>query len=420
MEFSIIAICIVLVIVVGIILYTTSKKKNEKGDSLVLAENDQLAHDMDESDNSGELCVTVEPLPSTAFPDETKLVEITDSNALAQVDALFADFIQAGNAVNNAAQAARLGEGVIYRAIIPAGAKLTNSKAMEGAFRGFYRDANGIQGHANFVSVDTNSGVMVATNVTSAMMSTASIVVGQYYMAKISKDISSICEGISRIAEFQDNEYRSKVSSLFVHVMNIAESQTEILENDELRKSKIIQLDNLEMKCTELLDQANLTLEKFAERTFSYYEEYEKHVYDADKWGEYQYTLLLLLHKISELKYVLGKGAASRNHYTSIFRGYLNRYKEIAGKLTDFKEKYKQFFGIELDKARRKNNKLAAATLGLLEENFKYKSISEDAVRMMDPQRNEEDNLCQLETEDFYAKDSVFVYKDGKTYYFPA
>ena len=44
---------------------------------------------------------------------------------------------QAGNAANNVAQAVQATNGgVLYRAIIPAGAKLTDSKAMEGAVRG--------------------------------------------------------------------------------------------------------------------------------------------------------------------------------------------------------------------------------------------------------------------------------------------
>ena len=56
---------------------------------------------------------------------------------------------QAGNAVNNAAQAVKAAYGeILYRAIIPAGAKLTDSKAMEGAVRGIYHGADGIRGHA--------------------------------------------------------------------------------------------------------------------------------------------------------------------------------------------------------------------------------------------------------------------------------
>ena len=43
---------------------------------------------------------------------------------------------------------------VLYRAIIPAGAKLTDSKAMEGAVHGIYHGTDGIRGHANLVAVE--------------------------------------------------------------------------------------------------------------------------------------------------------------------------------------------------------------------------------------------------------------------------
>lgn len=59
---------------------------------------------------------------------------------------------QAGNAVNNAAQAVKAANGeVLYSAIIPVGTKLTDSKAMEGAVRGIYHGADGIRGHAKFL-----------------------------------------------------------------------------------------------------------------------------------------------------------------------------------------------------------------------------------------------------------------------------
>ena len=91
-------------------------------------------------------------LPAEAIEDDTKLVEITDSKVLAHVNNLVPGLAQAGNAVNNAAQAVQATNGeVLYRAIIPVGAKLTDSKAMEGAVRGIYHGADGIRGHANLV-----------------------------------------------------------------------------------------------------------------------------------------------------------------------------------------------------------------------------------------------------------------------------
>ena len=57
--------------------------------------------------------------------------------SLAHVNNLIPGLVQAGNAVNNAMQAVKTANrAVLYRAIIPAGAKLTDSKAMEGAMRG--------------------------------------------------------------------------------------------------------------------------------------------------------------------------------------------------------------------------------------------------------------------------------------------
>ena len=65
------------------------------------------------------------------------------------------------------------------------------------------------------------------------------MVVGQYYMTQINAELGLISESISKVSDFQDNEYRSRVFSLIAHVKTIADFQVEILENNELRLSKI-------------------------------------------------------------------------------------------------------------------------------------------------------------------------------------
>ena len=62
------------------------------------------------------------------------------------------------------------------------------------------------------------------------------------------------------------------------HVKTIADFQSEILENSELRLSKISQLDSLEEECTKLLGQANLTLAGFTKETGLDYDSYEKRI----------------------------------------------------------------------------------------------------------------------------------------------
>lgn len=83
-------------------------------------------------------------------------------------------------------------------------------------------------------------------NTASAAMGVAAMVVGQYYMEQINNQLGEINDGISKISDFQDNEYRSRVFSLITHVKEIAKFQVEILENNDLIYGKITQLDRLE------------------------------------------------------------------------------------------------------------------------------------------------------------------------------
>lgn len=174
MEYIGIGIVIAVIIVAGIIIYTKFKKREDipSGDlvsvpSTVTSGKDELA----EINQGNELIIQMEMLPAEAIDDDTKLVEITDSKVLAHINNLVPGLAQAGNAVNNAAQAVQAANGeVLYRAVIPAGAKLTNSKVMEGAARGIYHGADGIKGHANLVAVEAQKGTAVVVNTAAAAM----------------------------------------------------------------------------------------------------------------------------------------------------------------------------------------------------------------------------------------------------------
>ena len=266
MEYVIIGACIVVAIAGGIVLYVKNKRtKNEMGNTAVVVSKTSSSN-LQASEVANDLVIQIGILPADAISDETKLVEITDSKVLAHINNLVPGLAQAGNAANNATQAVKANGEVLYRAIIPAGAKLTDSKAMEGAVRGIYHGADGIRGHANLVAVEAQKGTAVVANTVAAAMGVASMIVGQYYMTQINAELGVISDGISQIQNFQDNEYRSRVFSLVAHVKKIADFQTEIVENDELRLSKIAQLDSLEEECTKLLGQANLTLAGFAKK----------------------------------------------------------------------------------------------------------------------------------------------------------
>ena len=122
--------------------------------------------------------------------------------------------------------------------------------------------------------------------------------------------------------------------SLVAHVKKIADFQTEILENDELRLSKIAQLDSLEEEYTQLLGQTNLTLAGYAKESDLDYEAYEKAVGNAQNWFMYQNSLLDVLYKISDLRYTLHLGAGSREQCVVLLSTYAKQVSDTQERLT--------------------------------------------------------------------------------------
>ena len=225
-----IGLAILAIIVIGVAVYFFTKKKRQTESEDISREVETGKGLLAEVEDETSLTIQMEMLPAESFHQEASLVEITDGKVLAQIDNLIPGLAQAGNAANNAVHAAAANGEVLYRAIIPAVAKLADSQAMEGAVRGFYRGTDGIRGHANLVAVEAQKGTAVVANTAAAAMGVASMVVGQYYMNRINEELGEISDGISQITDFQDNEYRSRVFSLVSHVKTIADFQSEILK----------------------------------------------------------------------------------------------------------------------------------------------------------------------------------------------
>lgn len=423
MEYIGIGICAAAVIAICVVLILKSKKKDETLTELVELHKEETKSELINVEEQNELFIQTDMLPAREIKDESKLVEITDSKVLAHVNNLIPGLAQAGNAVNNVAHAVQNANGeVLYRVIIPVGAKLTNSKAMEGAVRGFYRGVDGIQGHANLVAVEAQKGTAVVANSVAAAMGVASIVVGQYYMSQINAELVDINDQISQITDFQDNEYRSRVFSLVAHVKKIADFQTEILENDELRLSKIAQLDSLEEDCTQLLGQANLTLAGFAKKTGLGYEEYEKALKNAQNWFMYQKSLLDVLYKISDLRYTLHLGAVSREQCIALLPIYKKQVSDTQELLTAWHQGTTEHLGVDTDEIRRKRvgfDRVIHFLPGLFSDDFNFRSIEKKTARMITTQASGHEDSDYMDATEFYDEDVQLIAKDGKIYYLP-
>ena len=427
MEYVVVGICIVVVaLIVALLIYRRKMMSTPEGENkfdqdsgaIIAKQISELSHSDQKID---ELIIPMEMLPAEEISDESKLVEITDSKVLAHVNNLVPGLAQASVAGLNAVQAAKAGNEVLYRAIIPAGAKLTNSRATEGAVRGFYQGAGGIQGHADLVAVQAQKGTAVVANTAAAAMGVASMVVGQYYMTQINAEIDEISDGISKITDFQDNEFRSRVFSLVAHVKKITDFQVEILDNDELRLSKIAQLDSMEEQCTQLLGQVNLTLADFAKKNNLDYASYEKELKGAQNWYAYQKTLLDVLYKISDLRYTLHMGTVSREQCIALLQTFVKQVEDTQTLLTGGHQTSVERLGIDTQEIRRKRVGIDGVIHfipGLFNDDLNFRAIDENTVNLIEVQSSVKSTAHLQDTSDLYAEDVQLISKEGKIYYY--
>lgn len=419
-------VIILVAISVGIIFYVKFNRKDRNLDILSEDTTTSLTNANvlpDEIHKFNELGIQIEMISIKDVEDRSKLVEIKDSKILAQINNLISDLAQASNDVNNMLQIGRgSNEGVVYKAIIPAGTKLANSKAMKGAVRGFYSGANGIEGHANFVAVEAENGPIVVANSISAAMSVTSMIVGQYYLTHINTELSVISDEISQIQDFQSNEYQSRVLSLIAHVKRITDFQTEILENEELRLSKIAQLDSLEEECTQLLGQANLTLVGLLKRKVKSYEEYEKVLGDAQNWFIYQKSLLDILGNISDLRYTLHLGKVTRNQCTTLLSTYTKQVSDMQECLSAWHNEMIRKFGIEIEEKRRRRDGfdgMIHSVFGMFKDDLKFRPIEKKTAAMIAEQASGHLAMSARNTSELYSKDVQIISQNGKLYYLP-
>ena len=385
------------------------KKENKESTEIVLTGSEE------------NFVIPVEKMELSEIPDPCVLIEITDSKVLGHVDALIPGLVQAGNAASNAAVAANIDGTTLYRAIIPSGATLANSKAVPGTYRGFYYGADGIGGHANLVEETVTTGTGVRMNTVASAMAVASMVVGQYYMRQINSTLHELNGEIAKITGFQNNEYKSKVLSLMQHVMGISLFQTEIIENDEARLLRIDQLNALEMECTELLGQAGFMIDDLIKENKLDYGAYEKKMAEIQHWYDYQNALYIILYKVSELKYTLYLGGISREQCTTLLPEYEAQMEATRKKRSAWHKQMMQRLDVDARNGRRKKQGVSGALFlipGIINEDLKFKSISTSTAAMINSQSVPKPGFTH-DVSDLYSKEVKLFARDGKLYYMP-
>ncbi len=372
------------------------------------------------------LVIEYEPVSALRPIAEKRLVEIKNPQLLSAIDSAIPGTAQA---VVNSALVQSYNQNVqsagqLYRAIIPPGEKLVNSRSMDGAVRGFTRDSKNITHQANLVAVDSTAGDrLAAMNAVNAVMGVASMVVGQYYMAQINSRLDKISEKLSKVVSFQYNEMKGKIQALLLEIQKSSVFQYEILQNDDVRSRELIHLKSMEHECAVLLGQVNGMLQEITSNATLKYKEYETNICDASFIIDYQQILLELLGKLGDLSYALNLGAITKQNAFALYEPYSKQSEATLDRLYEWHSANLERLGINTLESRRKRTGIGKAVMSipaLFNEDLHYKSIPNEIASMINRQLAVTGTIEPDDKTDLFKRDTTLIAKEGKLYYLPS
>lgn len=407
---------IVILLLILLIFFVYKKEKNKKKKSDICYSNEIITQTNYEVSTINEeflaLMPKIESLPTDINLDEKPIHEILDQNVVAKLDSLVPQIVQNfNNPLKNLVK-----EGNIYQVIIPNGAKLYDSKELQGAFRGGYKINNKLAGQANLIPVDVNT----ISNTVAEVMNISSMVVGQYYMAQIDTKMAEMQEGIDKIYDFQQTEFKSRIMALIGKVGNISKFNIEIIDNDELRKRSLDDLNRYRDDAVELLQQVNLTIENIVSKGHnSEFNKYQESIDDLDRLISFQQYLLSILEEIGRLVYLLNKGTVSSDHCYSLYNIYIEQSTDARNLINQWHDESIKTFALDLDNKRYAKQGIEALVFeipGMIFNDWKYNEIPDSVITQIYKQL---DNSLEIKntTENLLEKETKIISKDGKYYY---
>ena len=337
--------------------------------------------------------------------EEAFLCEIDDPTVADRVKALMPEAVRAEI---SAGLIATKCSKTVYKVILPASTKLAAGTS------------GGLLASSGAPMAAAQVGTM-AVSAFSTVMSAASMVVGQYYMTLVNRQLKQISANLSQLGEFQDNEFKSKVFALHAQVVRSAAFRGETMADDGLREAEIEKLDRLEHTCIELLGQAALMIGNYTARADLDYQKYIQSTAEVEKWFESQKILLATLREIADLRFALHLGAASRRQCDALLPLYTKQAEETQRSLLAWHSHTAEKLGLRLEESKRKRRGLDRAIHwlpGLFKKDLKYREIPATTVALIEnqiagdlPDTSDEDDL--------FHDDVEIIAKDGKLYYLP-
>jgi len=371
-----------------------------------------------------QLPIKVNALPLDFKIEGSMIYEINDRPTISKLDGLFQVGAQQAlfKVANNDFKNIVTQTPNLLKSDIPIN-QLTQAKNHPGGFRAILMGEKGIERNAILEKVDTSKAIdsnKLAMGV-AKVMNLTSLIVGQYNMSQINSKLVYINQNISEIGNYQQREFKSRILALIHGIEEISVYSSEILENNELRKSELQQLDKYKNDAIQLLEQVNITLKDTMNQNIINIKQYEYKVNELDMLLGYQKILLAILEQSSKLTHALYLGTVSLNKCFSSHAKMLEKSDECSEEVPDWHSYYAKKLGIEIEKNRFKKqgfDLIVTKPLTMIDGKWDYKVLKDNLKNMITNQKQFKPTEFNEPDNDF-EQDVEIIIKDGKYYYVP-
>jgi len=387
------------------------RKKNKNDESTsneLLDKNQNEILDVSRDDEE----IRIEVLDSIDLSNN-ELVEVTDSSLVTSIR----DGVLLADAAKDVAKVVKK-SGAIYKAIIPAGAKLTNSSEMKGAVRGIYHGADGIKGHANLIDISKQKKALTTAASFKAIAIKAVI---KICISDINNKLTLTTKGIEYIEAIEEAKLKSEFEQIVSDLRRIIDNQDELLLNDDIRNNEIINLQSLNKDCCRLLGTTNNIIQRYSNNIPKEYKEFVSQINTIDNHIKFQQAGLNLLGYISEMTYVLNLGKLSKKNCNYVLSDYIEKSQAINNEQLKWLNKSIDAMKIDLNTGTRGRlgivGKAAGIANKLIKKDIDKAKVEESTLQSIESNKNICNNTMSIDRKELFDEDISFILKDNKVFY---
>lgn len=343
---------------------------------------------------------------------EKELIEVKDNN----LREIISEFFIKNDLISDFSKSKKDDE-ILYKVVIPPGAKLVNSKEVEGAARGFYTENGKIVGHANLVEANESKGLVSSLVGLKAIVVKAAMYIS---MKQISYKLDSITRNIDYVVTIEESKFKAKFEHIVYELKRMIDNEEDILNKDEVRIQEITNIKNIHNDCCELIGQVNNLLENESS-IYNKYSVFMEELTKAHNNFIYQQQLISLLSNIDEMNYTLNLGNITKKNCCYIFNEYVSKCNNINEKYIESLNNNLEKFEIDIDNKNRGRfnflGKFQAPLKKLVSKSATKKNIDDKVIELIESNYELSTIKYSIDDKELLEDSTNIIFKDDKIYF---